>query len=108
MAGSDYENETPHTPLGILCGREESIAPMDMILCLIELDSSVKVVENAIYNCLCTEYSHHSVEYQLKLIEMLLKSNPEAALCANGNLILKICLCNEDQIHEFYVALSCC
>jgi hypothetical protein len=97
MAGSHYEDQTPHTPLGILCGRKESTARMDMIQCLIEVDSSVKVVEDAIYNCLCTEYSHHSVEYRLKSIEMLLKANPEAALCANVDLIQEMCSYNEDQ-----------
>jgi hypothetical protein len=42
----------PHTPLGILCGRGESPVVMDMILCLIKVDRSVEVIEDAISSCL--------------------------------------------------------
>jgi hypothetical protein len=50
----------PHTPLGILCWRGESSVMTDMIACLVEVDSTVEVIEDAIYNCLSTSLESES------------------------------------------------
>jgi ankyrin repeat protein len=94
-----FSYEVLHTPLEMLCERTESAVVMDMILCLIEVDSSVEVIEGAICSCL----SSGSIEqmsstqpgsighYKLTLITMLLNANLEAARCENEDLIHCIC-----------------
>jgi ankyrin repeat protein len=81
-------DEIPHTPLGILCTEEESPVVRDMILCLIKVDSSVEVIEDAIRSCLIDGYIGR---YTLTLIELLLKANPEAAKCQNVGIMHEIC-----------------
>jgi hypothetical protein len=90
--------EIPHTPLGILCSRAKSPAVMDMILCLITVDRSVEVIEDAISTCLtcgskrvCSIQAESIGRYKLTLIELLLKANPEAAKCQNIAIMHDIC-----------------
>jgi hypothetical protein len=73
-------------PLGLLCRRDEFPGFWDMISCLLEVDSSAKVIENAISGVI-TAKGHNT----LKLIEMLLKANPEAANCSHEPLLHEIC-----------------
>jgi hypothetical protein len=94
-AGLHCEETTSQTPLGILCGRVESTARMSMIVCLIEVDHSVEVIENAIHNCLINE-SDQSVQYKVTLVEILLKANPEAARCTNRDFIKEISRYDDD------------
>lgn len=47
------------TPLALLCAREEFQGQIDMMQCLIAIDSSAAVIENAISGCLdglCPRY----------------------------------------------------
>lgn len=73
-------------PLGLLCKREEFPEFWDMLSCLLEVDSSPRVIENAIF-CVIKAKGDNT----LKLIEMLLKANPEAAECMYISLLNEIC-----------------
>mmetsp|Transcript_32284 Transcript_32284/g.30779 ORF Transcript_32284/g.30779 Transcript_32284/m.30779 type:complete len:659 (+) Transcript_32284:169-2145(+) len=113
IKAADYG--VPHTPLGILCGRGESSVMTDMIACLVEVDSTVEVIEDAIYNCLSASLESESpgsmstytqsVEYKLRLIGMLLLANPEAAQCAKEDLIHQICRYTEGDLFMSLITL---
>jgi len=107
---ASYCDHIPHTPLGFLCFNKESPTTMDMILCLIKVDSSVEVIEDAIISCLSINIEDAIISclsidlklgsiqagsvghYKLTLIELLLKANPEAAQCRNELIMREICI----------------
>lgn len=80
---SHYPNEFA---LGLLCKREEFPGFRDMLSCLLIVDSSTVVIENAISYVITAERSN-----SLTLIEMLLKANPEAAKCSHRLLLHETC-----------------
>jgi hypothetical protein len=61
-------------PLGVLCKRDEFSGFWDSFSCLLEIDNSAKVIADAI-SCTVESRGHN----KLKLIEMLLRENPESA-----------------------------
>mmetsp|Transcript_9162 Transcript_9162/g.9024 ORF Transcript_9162/g.9024 Transcript_9162/m.9024 type:complete len:569 (+) Transcript_9162:2-1708(+) len=61
-------------PLGLLCKRDEFSGFWDIFSCLLEIDSSPEVIADAI-SCTIESQGYN----KLKLIEMLLKANPESA-----------------------------
>lgn len=83
------------TPLGTLCRREPFPAIMDMMHCLIEVDSSAAVIENGIICCLkklSTSYDLGSIghdTYELK--DTLLKANPEVAKWKDQIVVHGVC-----------------
>lgn len=86
-----------HTRLGAVCRRSSFPAQMDMVHCLIEVDKSAAVIENAILCCLIGRFlnivSRTTYSCAMILIEMLLKADPEAAKCENeGGIIHYMCI----------------
>jgi hypothetical protein len=57
--GPYYDIET--TPLGLLCGRSEFTLFHKMLSCLIEVDSTVKVIYDGVLQCMC---QYKSSSYQ--------------------------------------------
>lgn len=51
-----------HTPLGILCGKQEFPSMLDMVQCVAEVDNSTAVIEGAIMNSL-----HNLVTYEASI-----------------------------------------
>lgn len=74
------------TPLSLLCSRKEFPEFWDMFTCLLEVNSSCEIVENAISCAIKTQGPH-----TLLLIDKLLKANPGAVNCSFQNLLHEIC-----------------
>jgi hypothetical protein len=73
-------------PLSLLCKRKEFPEFWDMFNCLLEVNSSCKVVENAISCVIIAEGPN-----TLLLIQRLLEANPDAVNCLTEMLIHDIC-----------------
>lgn len=88
------------TPLAVLCTRKPFSAQVNMIHCLLDVDNTIEVIGNALSHCL----KGHSINHKstktkgynstsssniarntLVIVDVLLKSNPEAAKCENEN-----------------------
>jgi hypothetical protein len=82
------------TPLGLLCGRSEFPSFNKMLSCLIEVDSSVRVIYNGVIQCM-RQYKGSSYEdiapgsrgdSTLILVEKLLDANADVATYRNGGI----------------------
>lgn len=109
-----------HIPLGILCRRKNSPAFMDMVRCLIEVDSGVEVIENAIEDCIIGHSSHSgSIEGAssiipgskghkiLALVDMLLKTNSEADKCESKAIVHEICVHIKGDLCKSLISQGC-
>lgn len=89
------------TPLEKLYRRKQFPKQKDMIQCLIEVDSSVAVIENRISCSIQGHFEDYRPvsdikpgsigHHTLTMVEILLKANPEAAKCEHQNLVHNMC-----------------
>lgn len=74
-----------------------------MIMCLIEVDNSAEVIENAIVQCF--DPNEFIGDSTLDIVCMLLKTNPDAANCEHENILHEIAENVKGDLFETLISL---
>jgi ankyrin repeat protein len=98
--------EIKTTPLGLLCGRSEFPSFQDMVSCLIDIDSTVKVIYDGVDQCIRqykgSLYQDISPgcrgERTVILLGKLLDANADVAKYSNSNISFTACACLRGEL----------